>query len=296
MIRSIVLATFACCVLLSCNPDRNATPDAPTTERPRSGTVGSTIPDFAPDPPEVTPRQVVAELGRRMKEVSTLAPPDVAAATIRRTYSGLVTAELLDRWTTEPATAPGRQVSSPWPERIDVQNVSEEANGKVVVTGVIVEVTSTGEAARIPVRLTVDRVANGWLLSDYRVETIPSEDATQAVDVLKSYYAAISARDYARAYSHWGPSGPPNQTIKEFARGYANTAKVTLETGNPSRVEPAAGSRYVQIPVTITARTTSGETQRFEGSYSMRRAVVDGASASARRWHIHRAVLRPITQ
>ena len=179
MIRSIVVAMFACCVLLSCNRDRNATPAAPTTERPSSGTVGSTSSDVAPDAPEVTPRQAVEELGRRMKEVSTLAPPDVAAATIRRTYSGLVTAELLDRWATEPATAPGRQVSSPWPERIEVENVSEEANGKVVVTGVIVEVTSTGEAARVPVRLTVDRVASGWLVSDYRVEALASEDATE---------------------------------------------------------------------------------------------------------------------
>lgn len=118
--------------------------------------------------------------------------------------------------------------------------------------------------------------------------------ATDAVDALREYYAAISSRDYERAYKLWGPTGPPKQTLEEFRRGFEETESVQLETGKPSRVEPAAGSHYVEIPVTITARTTSGETQRFEGTYTLRRVVVDGAPEASRRWHIHRATLRRV--
>jgi hypothetical protein len=118
------------------------------------------------------------------------------------------------------------------------------------------------------------------------------EDVKNAVDVVKSYYAAIAAHDFERAYKDWGESGPPNQTLDDFRRGFATTASVSVETGEPSRIEGAAGSRYIDIPVKIAARTTSNETQHFEGTYTLRRVVVDGASEAQRRWHIERASIR----
>ncbi len=242
------------------------------------------------EPAETTPRQVVEDFGLRMKDVSITAPADVAAAGIRRAYDGLVQPELLERWAEAPASAPGRAVSSPWPDRIEVSEVSEVSQDRAEVTGEVVEVTSTRASGRVPVRVTLERFDDRWLITGYRNEPQRGEDsAAEAVAVLRSYYDAISARAYERAYRQWGPSGPPNQTVEDFARGFAETESVALTTGTPSRVEGAAGSRYVEIPVTITARTKAGENQRFEGSYTMRRVVVDGAPADERRWHIHRA-------
>lgn len=120
------------------------------------------------------------------------------------------------------------------------------------------------------------------------------DDAQAAVTAVRDYYGAISSRDYRKAYASWGPTGPPGQTFESFAAGFANTESVDVTTGEPSRVEPAAGSRYVTVPVTIVARTKSGATERFEGTYTLRRSVVDGASEAQRRWHLYRASLRRV--
>ena len=239
-----------------------------------------------PAAPDRRPAQVVEELGRRMKGVSTLAPPESAAKAIGEAYAGLVDPDLLARWEANPATAPGRQVSSPWPERIEVERVTDRSENTAVVRGRIVEVSSSGQAGRVPVLVTLERQAGSWLVTDFRAGPNDSDDA---VEVVNAYYRAISARDFRRAYQLWGPSGPPDQTLEEFTRGFADTASVRVETGEPSRVEPAAGSRYIDVPVRIFAETKSGEKQSFEGIYTLRRSVVDGASPEQQRWHLYRA-------
>ena len=221
-----------------------------------------------------------------MKQVSTLAPPESAAKSIREVYSGLVDPDLLARWEANPATAPGRQVSSPWPERIEVENVTDRSESGAVVKGRIVEMTSTGEAGRIPVQVKLTRGADEWLVIDFHAGPNDSDDA---VEVVNAYYRAISARDFRRAYGLWGPNGAPEQTLDEFTRGFADTASVRVETGEPSRVEPAAGSRYIEVPVKIFAVTKSGERQQYEGTYTLRRTVVDGAAPEQQRWHLYRA-------
>jgi len=55
------------------------------------------------------------------------------------------------------------------------------------------------------------------------------------------------------------------------------------------------GSRYVEIPVRITAVTTDGARQAFIGTYTLRRSVVDGATPEQRAWRIHSAKIRPVS-
>lgn len=125
----------------------------------------------------------------------------------------------------------------------------------------------------------------------------PGEPTVEdAVAVIQGYFDAIDARDHRTAYESWTNAGAGSgQTFEEFTAGYATTASATVEIGAPSRVEPAAGSRYIDIPVEITATTTAGETQRFEGSYALRRAVVDGATDEQRAWHIYSADVREVS-
>lgn len=119
-------------------------------------------------------------------------------------------------------------------------------------------------------------------------------DAEAAASVIRDYYAAIAARDYARAYSHWGDGGAASgQSFEQFRAGFAETASVTADVGAPGRVEGAAGSRYVSVPVEVRATTTAGAAQCFRGTYTLRRAVVPGATAEQRRWHIASADIRP---
>jgi hypothetical protein len=118
----------------------------------------------------------------------------------------------------------------------------------------------------------------------------PVTGSSQPEDVIRRYYVAIAAGAYERAYALWGNDGAASgQTLEEFEAGFARTARVEVEVGEPGRVEPAAGSRYVEIPVIVRAVTVDGEEQHFEGTYTLRRSVVDGASEEQRRWHLYSA-------
>ena len=87
----------------------------------------------------------------------------------------------------------------------------------------------------------------------------------------------------------WGPDGNPEQNFDEFAKGYAATAKTTVTTGSPSRVEGAAGSLYVEVPVTVDAQLVTGRQQHFTGSYTLRQLNMGPSQG----WHIALAKLTP---
>ena len=232
------------------------------------------------------------EFGKRMQQVSTTGPAEIAAKEIKTAYKGLVDPKLLDAWAAAPSTAPGKRASSPWPDRIEIESSSNGPDDEVIVTGRTVERTSTGDAGSMPVRIVMHTIDGEWVI--VRFDATSDDDGRKAVEVIHDYYAAIAAHDYKRAYGLWGSSGPPGQSMEKFAAGFADTASVRVETGTPSRIGAAAGSRYIDVPVTIVAKTTSGVEQRFTGTYTLRRAVVDGAPASERSWHLYRAELRPM--
>lgn len=123
-----------------------------------------------------------------------------------------------------------------------------------------------------------------------------TEPSTQdAVAVLRDYYAAINRQDFQQAWSAWSDGGRSSgQTPQQFADGFAGTAQVALQVGAPGPMEGAAGSRYIEIPVTIDATQRDGSVRRYIGSYTLRRAMVDGATDVQRAWHIASASLHPV--
>src|SRR5690348_5068827 len=68
--------------------------------------------------PERAVRRLVRLFGSRMQTVSLLAPDSIAASRLQEAYGTLVTPDLLSDWMARPTAAPGRRVSSPWPDRI----------------------------------------------------------------------------------------------------------------------------------------------------------------------------------
>lgn len=125
------------------------------------------------------------------------------------------------------------------------------------------------------------------------VDTGPAID-TGPADVVRAYYEAIAAGDHAAAHAMWGDEGRASGlTLEEFRAGFARTDTVFVEPGPPGRVEGAAGSRYVELPVTVQARTIDGRRQCFRGRYVLRRSVVDGATPAQRRWHLYAANIVP---
>jgi hypothetical protein len=118
----------------------------------------------------------------------------------------------------------------------------------------------------------------------------PGADSTDPAQVIRLYYDAINRRDFRRAFLLWGDSGRASgKTLEQFEAGFAATDSSRVTIGDAGRVEGAAGSRYVEIPVTIRAWQHNGATRQFTGSYVVRRAVVDGATDAQRQWHLNSA-------
>lgn len=129
------------------------------------------------------------------------------------------------------------------------------------------------------------------------VETGDAATPAAARQVVVDYYAAIDAGDYARAYALWSDDGAASgQTFQHFSGGYANTKSVRAVVGEATDEEGAAGSRYIQVPVELSALQRDGSERRYRGRFTLRAVVVDGASDEQRRWHLASAEMQRMTQ
>lgn len=105
--------------------------------------------------------------------------------------------------------------------------------------------------------------------------------------VVRDYYAALAAGDHARAYGYWVDEDvAAGRTPEGLRPGLAETVRAEADVGTPGRVDPAAGSRYVRVPVAVLFETPGGEARCFRGTHTLRRAEVPGATDEQRRWRI----------
>jgi hypothetical protein len=247
-------------------------------------------------------RHVIAQLGERMRRVSLLAPDSVVKHEIAEAYSALASPALLSAWQATPASAPGRDVSSPWPARIEIRAM--QPDGRVCrVEGDVVYVTNADTIVVAERRAVTIRLNPRDSLRITAYEVLPrsadhtssgslNDNATAAADVVRQYYQAITAHDYDRAYALWGQSGRASgKTRAEFVAGFARTVEVRLTIRGVPRMEGAAGSQYATVSVAVDAVQSDGQKQRFTGTYTLRRAVADGATPEQRAWHIYTAAL-----
>ena len=109
----------------------------------------------------------------------------------------------------------------------------------------------------------------------------PGNDSSDPLATLASYYDAINARDYRRAYSFWDS---PATSFERFASGFNDTDRVRVLVEPSARVEGAAGSAYADVSAIVVATTRAGSERIFAGCYVMRRSNVQD-----RGWKIYRA-------
>ena len=123
------------------------------------------------------------------------------------------------------------------------------------------------------------------------ISAVRATDSTEdAANVVRTYYQSINERRYDDAYQLWASDGAASgKSLEAFRDGFAGTTSVDVVLGTPGRIEGAAGSRYVEIPVRLTAIATDGSRLAFIGTYTLRRSVVDGATPQQRAWRIHSA-------
>ena len=109
-------------------------------------------------------------------------------------------------------------------------------------------------------------------------------------DLLRGYYAAINAGDFATAHASWADGGPASPA--QLAASHADARSIELTLGAPRPAEGAAGSVYVEVPVTVTTTRHDGNVQHQAGRYTLRRSQADGATAAQRAWRITAVDLR----
>ena len=119
---------------------------------------------------EVEIRDLIQRFGKQLQKVSLLAPD--AAQQIKDQYAEFVSPTVLGIWMNDVSRAPGRMVSSPWPDRIEIATITKEGTGKYAISGDVIEVTSVemtsgGAAAKIPVRLIVQKEQGHWLITGF---------------------------------------------------------------------------------------------------------------------------------
>jgi hypothetical protein len=119
---------------------------------------------------------LVENFGSKLKMVSLLAPD--AAAQIQTQYAPYVSTELLQKWEADPSTAPGKEVSSPWPEKINIVSITKVDDNTYTVEGNVIEVTSapsnsaaaTQPAAVYPVSMQVHKIdrSGEWFITSFQ--------------------------------------------------------------------------------------------------------------------------------
>jgi hypothetical protein len=149
-------------------------------------------------------QEVVKDFGNRLKNISLLASQDTMAQSLRENYQGLVAPQLLSVWLKNPMEAPGRLVSSPWPDHIEIISSAPISANSYQITGKVIEMTSGDAiagsfAAKRPVTIVVQKINNHWLISqcdlgDY--ETVIPQNLTtdNATELVFDYPASLAAR------------------------------------------------------------------------------------------------------
>ena len=115
--------------------------------------------------------QVVGEFGARLKDVViTTSDQDVITA-VDFNLKQLITDRLYQVFVQDKIRIPGRYVSSPWPERIEIASVEMLDSGSYTVNGSQIVMTDDtlahgGNAGESPIMLTLKKVNGIWLIDD----------------------------------------------------------------------------------------------------------------------------------
>lgn len=111
---------------------------------------------------------LVEGFGSKLKMVSLLAPKDVLEKEMKENYSEYISQGLMDKWLSDPENAFGRVTSSPWPEKIEIEEIEKISEDEYKVQGNIIEITSVetdGEILR-PIILNIKLIEDNWLIDD----------------------------------------------------------------------------------------------------------------------------------
>jgi hypothetical protein len=124
-------------------------------------------------------RTLITTFGSKIKNVDQKAVKrEDLRNQITDNYKGLISDALYSSWEANPALAPGRPASSPWPEQIEVSGISQTKpviSEAYEIQADLVWLTSQGESSKEPIIIRVVKEHDQWVIDDYRIASqIPS--------------------------------------------------------------------------------------------------------------------------
>jgi heat shock protein HslJ len=118
------------------------------------------------------------------------------------------------------------------------------------------------------------------------------ENLSSPVALLASFYNAVNAKEYERAFRYW--ETPPG-SLEDFTRGYTEMASAQLIVEPPTHISGAAGSLYAEVPTVIVARQRDGSERIFVGCYVTRKSNLRPSDIPQEEvWRIYRASISPV--
>jgi hypothetical protein len=115
--------------------------------------------------------QVVGEFGARLKDVDINASDQDIMTAVDFNLKQFITDRLHQVFVQDKIRIPGRYVSSPWPERIEINSIQMLDSGSYTIHGSQVVMTDDtvahgGNAGEEPITLTLKKVNGIWLIDD----------------------------------------------------------------------------------------------------------------------------------
>jgi hypothetical protein len=119
-------------------------------------------------------KSLIEEFGKKIQNVYLTSPEEKVKQDIEENYRDFLSPDLLASWIENPFQALGRLTSSPWPDRIEVENIEKINDSQYQVKGKIIEITSVeaiegGAAVTRDITLIVDKINGKWLISNVSV-------------------------------------------------------------------------------------------------------------------------------
>ena len=128
--------------------------------------------DKCPDVNSDIIKTIIYQFGSQLKMVSLLASDSEIKAAMNNNYSQFVAPELLKKWQADPVNAPGKTVSSPWPDHIKINSVDEINPGTYQVKGTVIEMTSAEPpndiSSQYDVFIELEKINGNWMIIDYK--------------------------------------------------------------------------------------------------------------------------------
>lgn len=119
--------------------------------------------------------------------------------------------------------------------------------------------------------------------------------AEAAAGVVRKYFTLLETQQYSLAWRYWADNGRASGSSEQaFADSFGKYAELRATVGAPGRIEGAAGSLYVEVPVSLRGLLRDGNRFEQPGVVTLRRVNdVPGSTAEQRRWHIARIATPP---